>query len=210
MNGSAVSASHSDERLEQPRLVHLGGRDRQREPVAEAERPRRLVAKPRELAHVVGDDRADRLRRLPCLAPLRLVVARPEDLLDPVVVDGLAAHDAAMLGEPRLDRRLELDDAVTERLRHLLRDERVVKDVELSPHEPLAAVRTSRLDRAEELRVGHGIGERELRLDPAPLVLVRRVGVRVPPRPRRRLVQRSQPRLGVLDDARGVAHRLGA
>ena len=126
------------QRLEQPRLVHLGGRDREREPVAEAERPRGLVAQPRELAHVVGDHGADRLRRLPGLPPLVLVVARPEDLLDLVVVDGLAAHDAAMLGEPRLDGRLELDDPVAERLRHLLRDQRVEEDVELPRTSPSA------------------------------------------------------------------------
>ena len=43
-----------------------------------------------------------------------------------------------MLREPRLDRGLELDDAVPKRLRDLVRDERVVKDVELAPVEPSA------------------------------------------------------------------------
>ena len=64
-----------------------------------------------ELAHVVRDDGADRLRRLPRLAPLGRVVARAEDAHDRVVVDRLAAELAAVLRVPSLDRGLELDDA---------------------------------------------------------------------------------------------------
>ncbi len=123
-----------------------------------------------------------------------------------VVVQGLAADDAAMLREPRLDRGLELDDAVPERLGYLVRDERVVEDVQLAPVEPVGTVGARRLDVAVELGVGQRVGERELRLDAAALVLLGRGDVRVPPGAGRREVERSQPRLGVLEDAGRVAH----
>ena len=87
------------ERLEEPLLVHLGSRDREREPVPVAEGGGCPVPEPRELAHVVGDRRADRLRCLPGLAALDLVVALAEDPLDLVVVDGPTGDDAAVLGE---------------------------------------------------------------------------------------------------------------
>ena len=58
------------QRLEQLPLVELVHRQRQREPVAVPEPASRLVAQAGELAHVVGDLGADRLRRLPRLAAL--------------------------------------------------------------------------------------------------------------------------------------------
>ena len=120
------------ERLEEPLLVHLGRRDREREPVPIAEGAGCPVPEPRELAHVVGDRGADRLRRLPGLAALALVLALAEDPLDLVVVDGPTGDDAAVLGERRLDLRLELDDPVPELGRHLVRQQACVEQLELA------------------------------------------------------------------------------
>ena len=114
-----------------------------------------------------------------------------------------------MLREPGLDRGLELDDAVSERLGDLVRDERVAEDVELAPVEPLGSVGPRRLDVAIELRVGQRVGERELGLDAAALVLLGRGDVRLPPGGGRRELERAQPRLGVLEDAGRVAHDRG-
>ena len=195
---------------EEPALVHLGRGDGEREPVAVAERPRGLVAEARELAHVVRDGGADRLRGLPGVPALGDVLARSQDLLDAVVVDGLAADDAAVLREPRLDRGLELDDAVPKRLGNLVRDERVVEDVQLAPDEPLGAVGPRRLDVAVERRVGERVGQRELRFDAAALVLLGRGDVRIPPGAGRCEVERAKTRLGVLEDAGRIAHARGA
>ena len=150
------------ERLEEPRLVHLRGVDGQREPVAVAERPSRLVAEPRELPHVVRHRGAHGLRRLPRLTPLCDVVALAQDSLDLVVVDRPAGDLAAVLREAGLDRRLELDDPVPERLRDLLRHEAGVEQVELAANERLGPVGPGRRDVAEEVGVGERIGEREL------------------------------------------------
>ena len=79
LGGRAVGLG---ERVCQPALVELVGREGQRVPVPMAERPRRLVAQARNLAHVVGHGGADGLRRLPRLSALRRVVAPAEDLLD--------------------------------------------------------------------------------------------------------------------------------
>ena len=98
------------QRLEQLPLVELVDREREREPVAVPEPASRLVAQAGELAHVVGDLGADRLRRLPRLAALGGVVALAEDALDLGVVDLDAADDAAMTREARLDGGFELDD----------------------------------------------------------------------------------------------------
>ena len=75
------------ERREQLLLVHLGRRHGEREPVAVAERVGGRVAQPRELADVLCDERAHRLRRDPRSAPLLDVVAVAEDPADLVVVD---------------------------------------------------------------------------------------------------------------------------
>ncbi len=65
------------QRREQASLVHLARGDGQCEPVPVAQRARRLVPQAGELADVVRHDRADRLRRLPCLpAPPRSSLAR--------------------------------------------------------------------------------------------------------------------------------------
>ena len=98
------------QRLEQLPLVELVDREREREPVPVAEPTSRFVAQAGELAHVVGDLGADRLRRLPRLAALGGVVALAEDALDLGVVDLDAADDAAMTREARLDGGFELDD----------------------------------------------------------------------------------------------------
>ena len=68
--GPGGHAVRLGERLREPLLVQLVSRQRQREPVAMAESARSLVPQARELAHVVRDDGADGLRRLPGLAPL--------------------------------------------------------------------------------------------------------------------------------------------
>ena len=119
------------ERLEQPRLVHLLHFEREREPVAVAEAAGDLVSDPRKLPDVVRDSCPDRLRRLPCLASLGLVVAAPEQLEDLVVVDLDATDDATMLREPRLDARLERHEPVAELLGRLVRRGHAVEEVEL-------------------------------------------------------------------------------
>ncbi len=181
------------EGLEEPRLVHLRRRDREGEPVAVAERAGGLVPEACKLAHVLGDRGTDRLRRLPRLAALGDVVARAEDALDLVVVDRAAADLAAVLREPRLDRRVELDDPVPERLRHLLGQETRVEEVELTANEPVRSVRPRLLDLAEEIGVRQRVRERELCLDAATLVLLRGGDVRVPPRQGGGQVQRAEP-----------------
>jgi hypothetical protein len=145
------------ERREQPLLVHLARRQREREPVAVAEATGRLVAQPGELAHVVRDRGADRLRPLPRLAPLRDVVALAKDPPDLVVVELPPAHGRAVLREARLDRRLELDDPVADPFGHLLRRKRVVEEVELAAREAVRAVLARLRDRAEQLRVGERV-----------------------------------------------------
>ncbi len=194
------------ERLEEASLVHLRGRDGEREPVAVADRARRLVAQPRELAHVLRDRGADRLRRLPGLLPLRDVVARPQDPLDLVVVDGPATDDTAVLRESRLHGCLELDDAVPQRLGNLVRHEARVEQRQLSRDEAVRAVGVRAGDGAEELGVGHRVGQRELGLDASLLVLVGRGDVRVPPRLRGGKVERPEPCLRLRDDPSGLAH----
>ncbi len=182
VGGEAVALVEGREELG---LVHLRRRDREREPVAVPERACRLVPQPGQLPHVVGDRCADRLRRFPRLAALGHVVARAQDPLDLVVVDLAAPDHAAVLREPRLDGDLEVDDPVPERLRHLLRHERRVQEVELPPDEPVRAVRPGGLDLTEEAGVGQRVGQRTLGFHPAALVLVRRGRVRLPPGQRR-------------------------
>ena len=111
-----------------------------------------------------------------------------------------------MLREAGLDRRLELDDPVPERLRDLLRHEAGVEQVELAANERLGAVGPGRRDVAEEVGVGERIGERELGRDATLLVLLGRRDVRVPPGQRRCLVQGAQPLDGPLDDGFRFAH----
>ena len=195
------------EGLEEPRLVHLGRRDREGEPVAVAERAGGLVAEPCELAHVLGDAGTDGLRRLPRLSALVDVVARAEDALDLVVVDRPAADLATVLREPRLDRRVELDDPVPERLGHLLGQEARVEEVELTANEPVRTVRPGLLDLAEEVGVRERVRERELCLDPATLVLLRCGRVGVPPRQCSGQVQRTEPVDGPGDDDARIGHR---
>ena len=168
------------ERLEQLLLVELVVREREREPVAMAERPGRLVAEAGEPANVVGDGGADGLRRLPRLAALGGVVALTEDPLDLVVVDLLAADDAAVSREPRLDRGLELDDPCAQRLGHLVREHEVAEQLEPAADEPVA-VRGGNLKTVEELAVREQVRPLELRRRAAVLRLVRRLDVRVPP-----------------------------
>ena len=98
------------ERVDQLLLVELVGRQRQREPVAMAEGARGLVPEARELADVVGDLGANRLRRLPRLAALARIVASAEDPLDLGVLDLDAADTPAVAREAQVDRGLELDD----------------------------------------------------------------------------------------------------
>ena len=111
-----------------------------------------------------------------------------------------------MLREAGLDRRLELDDPVPERLRDLLRHEAGVEQVELAANERLGPVGPGRRDVAEEVGVGERIGERELGRDATLLVLLGRRDVRVPPGQRRCLVQGAQPLDGPLDDGFRFAH----
>src|SRR5207344_3196211 len=84
------------ERLDQLCFVELVRREREREPVAVPEGARGLVAEAGELADVVRDLGADRLRRLPRLATLRDVLALPEEPLDLRVVHLGSADDAAV------------------------------------------------------------------------------------------------------------------
>ena len=86
-NGSRGGPVDVVERGEQPGLVELPGRQREREVVAGAEVARRLVAQPGQLADAVGDLGTDLLRRLPRRPSFVGVVARAEDLGDGVVVD---------------------------------------------------------------------------------------------------------------------------
>ena len=81
-----------------------------REVIAEAERPRGLVAQPDEVAQIGRDLGADRLRRFPRAAPVRRVGGSAQDVEDRVVVDRLAVDRAAMAREARLDVGLQLDD----------------------------------------------------------------------------------------------------
>ena len=150
------------ERREQLRLVELVDREREREPVAVAERARRLVAEARELADVVRDLGADRLRRLPRLTPLARVVALAQDPLDLVVVDLAARDHAAVSGETSLDRRT--------RARRYGRAASPGAGAEASTRAGArgcgrtpVAVRASRaLDLGEELTIGERVGVREL------------------------------------------------
>ena len=77
-------------------LVELVRRQGEGEPVAVAEAARGLVAQARELADVVGNDRADGLGRLPGLAALGRIVALAKDALDLGVADLRAFHNAAV------------------------------------------------------------------------------------------------------------------
>ena len=81
---------------------------------------RGLVPEARQLAHVVGDLGANRLRGLPRLATLARIVASAEDPLDLGVVDLAAADTPAVAGEAQVDRGLELDDPRAQVVRHLM------------------------------------------------------------------------------------------
>src|SRR5206468_3233184 len=118
------------EGLRELRLVELVGRQREREPVAVAERARRLVAEPRELAHVAGDLGAGRLGRLPRLAPLAQVVAPSKDPLDLGVPHLGAADDPTVAREAEIDGGLELDDSRAEGVGHLTTQHDVAEEVE--------------------------------------------------------------------------------
>ena len=194
------------ERGEQPILAHLHRLDREREPVAIPQPTGRLVPEPGELADVVGHSGADRLRRLPGLAPLRDVVALAENPADRVVVQLGAAHDSAMAREAGLDRRLERHDPVPERLGHLVRDEGVVQHVELPAGEALCAVGTGGRDRAVQLAVGQGVRQGELGFHALPFVLVCRSGVRIPPGARGGEVEGPDRLLGPCEQRLWVAH----
>jgi hypothetical protein len=61
-----------------------------------AEAARGVVAQASELADVVGNDRADGLRGLPCLAALGWIVALAEDALDLGVADLRTRDHTAM------------------------------------------------------------------------------------------------------------------
>ena len=84
------------ERARELALVELVGRQGEGEPVAVAETARGLVAQARELADIVGNDRAHGLGRLPGLAALDRVVALAKDALDLGIADLRAIHDAAV------------------------------------------------------------------------------------------------------------------
>ena len=140
----------------------------------------RGVAQPRELADVVGDRGADRLRRLPGGTALVDVVALAQDPPDLVVVDAAPVDLAAVLREAHLDRRLELDDPRAQLGRRLLRQEDVVEEVEPAAGRPVGAL-ARRLDRREPLAVGEEVRERRLELDAPLLVLLVRDDVEVPP-----------------------------
>ena len=84
------------ERLRELALVELVRRQREREPVAVAEAARGLVAQARELADIVGNDRADGLGRLPGLAALGRIVALAKDALDLGVADLRTGDHTAM------------------------------------------------------------------------------------------------------------------
>src|SRR6185503_6326422 len=140
------------------------------------------------------------------LAPLCDDVALAQDPLDLVVVDRPAGDLAAMLREAGLDRRLQLDDPVPERLRDLLRHDARAEQVELAADERLGAVGARRLDVTEEVGVGQRVGERELGRDATLLVLLGRRDVRVPPRQRCCLVEGTEPLDGPLDDGFRFAH----
>ena len=131
------------------------------------------VAKPGELADVVGHRGADRLRRLPRGAALAAVVALPQDPPDLVVVDPAAVDVAAMQREAHVDRRLELDDPRAQVGGYLLWQEGVPEEVEPAPDEPVG-LGARRLDRGEPVAVGEEVGQRGLELDAPALVLVGR------------------------------------
>ncbi len=196
------------ERVRQPPLVELVGREGQRVPVPMAQRPRRLVAQARDLAHVVGHDGADGLRRLPRLSALPRVVTPAEDLLDLGVPHLAAADDAAMAREAQVDRRLELDDPLSQPVRHLMSQSRVVEEVE-APADVAARTLVARgLDRGELLAVGERVRPCELRAFPLRRVVLGRLHLRIPPRDVRVLEQRGEPCFRLLDDvAAGGAHR---
>ena len=190
------------ERRQELRLVELVDREREREPVALPEAARRLVPESRELADVVRDSGADRLRGLPRLAPLAGVVALAEEPLDLVVVDLLPADDRSVAREARLDRGLELDDAGAEGVGNLVREHQGVQELE-APRRARVAVRVAAarvFDPREELAIGERIRVGELGLDATLLVLVARVDVRVPPGRVAGEVQRLEPLLRSVDE----------
>ena len=145
-----------------------------------AERPGGLVAESGELADVVRDRGAHRLRRLPRLAALGGVVALTKDALDRVVVHLLAADDTAVPRESRLDRGLELDDAGAQGLRDLVRQHEVAEQLEL-PLDEAVPVRRGALDAVEQLLRGKRVRPLELGVRTPALRLVGRLDVRVPP-----------------------------
>ena len=73
------------------------------------------------------------------------------------------------------DRRLELDDCLTQRVRDLVRQHHVPKQVQLAAHDGIAVVRSSPLDVREELRIGERVRVRELGLRAPPLIVLARI-----------------------------------
>ncbi len=150
MNGAPGRPVDFVERGEEPSLVELARRQRQREVVPGAEMARRPVAQAGLLAHPLGHLGADLLRRFPGLAPFALVVAGAQDLGDRVVVDLDAVDPAAERVERRVDLGVELDLLGPQVGRDLLGEGAVVEHLELTAFERIT-VRV-RLRRARPAR----------------------------------------------------------
>ena len=198
------------ESVDQPLFVELVGRQRQREPVAMAERACSLVPEPRELADVRGYLRADRLRRLPGLQALGGVVAPAEDALDLGVSDLDAAHDPAMAREAQIDRGLELHNARAQVVGYLVPEHEVAQKIELAARLAVRSRLACRLERAKELAVGERIRPRDLRTGATVRVLLGRGDLRIPPREVRREQERGELRLRRVEDRERVAHHAAA
>ena len=87
LDGDAVDFAES---REEPVLVHLAGREREREVITEAQELRGIVAQTREIAHSLAHFGADLLRRFPRAPSLLGVVAAAKHVEDRVVIDARA------------------------------------------------------------------------------------------------------------------------
>ncbi len=166
-----------------------------------------LVPKSRQLAHVVGDLGANRLRSLPRLATRVRIVASAEDPLDLGVLDLDSADTPAVAREAQVDRRLELDDPRAQIVRQLMPEHEVAQEIESSAGLTVRSGSSRRLDCREELTVGQCIRPRELGARSSVGVLLGRGDLRLPPREVRRERERSEPGLGLVEDRERVPHR---
>src|SRR5262249_46185880 len=101
---------------------------------------------------------------------------------------------------------VELDDPVADLLGHLVRQEPEVEELELAARDTLGAVLPRGRHLAVEVGVRERVGERQLGLDPLPLVLRGGGRARVPPGARRGEVEGAERLLRTGQDRSPVAH----